>query len=588
MEVTIVTWLKREWQAVVVSILVIGSIFGAIPMVASTMAVGEQVDDGAEQAPDNRTANGTVQVGVGQQLSTIISATSDDTRTSFENMALEFSFERANETERAQSIADRAEELRDKAVDIREDYRSASEALAEGDISRSEYAQRLATLNARARNVLSSVERLQGRAQGVSALELRAAGLNRTRLNDITATLENVTGTGPTALLQRFTGQRQGEVKLEVANGLSVEVEGEDGERSREIKRPRDADQNITISGRSALESARASLSNQSVPWSLRKASVHQVEGYYKFEFGFRTANETGEAEVRVDGSTGNVFRIEEEIELRDDDEGPLDADDPEPPFNDTEDEAGEEPDDEDDTEIDDLAMVLASGTPQPGANVTVQVLGEGGGVANATVFLNGASVGSTDENGYLTVTLPDTKTEIVAKAGGEDAELEFEFEEEDDDAFRNLNVSVTIDNRTAIVSVTFNGSPVSNAEVYVNNELAGTTSSSGQVTASLSNDTVELEIEVVKGEYEAEVEFELEDGTAVQSGEVREDDERDEADGDDDDADEADEDEGDEDEEEEGEGAEEEDDESDGDDTDDDDDGSSGSGSGDDEEEDA
>lgn len=489
------------------------------------------VGAGTNQALSNHTTNGTnpnttVSVGVGQQLSSIISTTSDDTQTGFENFAFEVSVEDGNESARAEAIADRAEELRDRAAAIRTDYRTATEAFAAGNLSRSQYAQRLATLNARAENVLSSLASLQARAGNVSTLELRAAGVNRSRLQAAAADLNNVTGTGPSALLQRFIGTTTGEIELETTNGLSIEVEGEAGERSRELRRPRDTDPNITVSGASALTTARSALSAQPGQWRLLKASVHPDEGYYQFEFGFHTANETGEAEVRVDGSSGDVFRIEEEIEPvedeeteRDELENETDDDEVENETDLEENESDDDPDEAADTEIDDVAVVLASGTPEPGANVTVQVLVDGAARANVTVRLNGQPVGTTAADGQVSLTLPDSKAKITASAGGEDGELEFEFEEDDDDeVFRNLDVSVSLDNRTATVTVAFNGSPVSNANVYANDDLAGKTPENGTLTFTVGTDADELELEVVKGEFEAEMTFELTDGQATQT----------------------------------------------------------------------
>ena len=57
-------------------------------------------------------------------------------------------------------------------------------------------------------------------------------------------------------------------------------------------------------------------LSNRSnATWTLEDASVHEVSNYYKFEFVPTGENLTGEAEVRVDGSSGVAFRVEYELE---------------------------------------------------------------------------------------------------------------------------------------------------------------------------------------------------------------------------------------------------------------------------------
>ncbi|MFB6362333.1 MAG: hypothetical protein ABEH59_13560, partial [Halobacteriales archaeon] len=521
-------------------------------MVVPTAALASQSEspsnsdsfDGPESAAlavsnHSNTSNGTnrsVSVGVGQQLSTIISTTSDDTQTSFANFAFELDVETGNDSENAEAIADRADELSDRAQDIREDFRNATTAHEAGNISKGQYAQRLAALNGRAQNVLISLQSLQQRADNVSALELRAAGVNQSRLAEAIESLDNATGTGPSALLQRFTGASNASIELETEGGLSIEAESDDGERSREVRRTRDPNTNITISGAQALATAREALSKQVATWKLLKSSVHSVEGYYKFEFAFQTANETGEAEVRVDGSSGQVFRLEEEIEPQEDNETePLETEEErEDELNETETEepenetpANESVGDRNETgdqiedgneSIDRLALVLVNGTPKPGGEITVQVLADGTGVGNVTVRLNGEPVGQTDTEGLLSLTLPETEAKLTASAGGEDGELEFEFEEEQEDIYRNLNVTVEIENRSATVTVSYNGSPVSSAEVYANDELVGKTPDDGTVSLSIANDTEELTIEVVKGEFEAEMEFELTDGEVNQT----------------------------------------------------------------------
>nr|WP_265109756.1 DUF4198 domain-containing protein [Halosolutus halophilus] len=361
--------------------------------------------------------NSSVNVTVGQQLSTVIGASSDEVQTDFENTAFEISVENGGEEEKAEAIADRTDELRDRAEAIREDYEEATEAYEEGEISKSEYAQRLATLNARATNLLDSYERLQQRAADVSAAELRAAGVNRTALDTAVENVSSVSGSGAAALLRQFTGESQGEIELEAENGLSIEVESDDGEQSREFERPRDDGNNITVTQSAALETARGALSTPTNgDWELTESEVSQDEGAYEFEFALRNAsNLSGEAEVSVDGSSGELFALEEEIEPREDE--------------DEEDES----DDEDD-EDDELAMNVTEGTPAPNATVTLQVLADGAPAENATVSLNDRTVGTTDANGTVTVTLPASgEADLTAQLGDAEGDLEFEIEAEEE-----------------------------------------------------------------------------------------------------------------------------------------------------------
>ncbi|GAA0216533.1 DUF4198 domain-containing protein [Halobaculum roseum] len=496
-----------------------------VPAAAVSTTGGVSAIDGnaavAATAQENATQNNSsVNVTVGQQLSTVIDVSSDEVQTDFENTAFEVSVEGANEEEQAEAIADRAEELRERAEDIREDYEEATEAYEEGEISKSEYAQRLATLNARATNLLNSYEQLQKRAQNVSALELRAADMNQSLLRASVENLSSVSGTGAAALLKQFTGQSEGEIELETADGLSIEIQSEDGEQSREIERPRDDDRNITVSQADALDTARAALSTpENGSWTLTEAKIKQDEGAYEFAFVLRGAdNQTGEAEVSVDGSSGEVFSLEEEIERR----GAEDEEDEK----EREDE-GEDSEDDEDAEDGELAMVVSDGRPGPNATVTITVLSNGAPAENVTVFLNEQVVGTTDANGTVTVTLPESgEAELTAQKGEAEGELEFEFEEEDEESevFRQLNVDASLADDTVSVAVSYNGSSVANATVYANGQAVGTTNSDGTVTFTIdANSTEELELEVVKGAFEAELEFTVQNGSLTLTEEAHE-----------------------------------------------------------------
>lgn len=498
-----------------VAALVVGTL---VPAGAVAVISGVQPGQGAATT---QAGNGSVNVTAGAQLATVLSVTSDDVQTEVEETGFEFSFERTESDERrAEAVAERAEQLRERAERIREEYEAATEAYREGDLTRDEYARRLATLNARAENLLASYERLQQRAGNLSALELRAAGLNRTALRQAVADLDSVTGVGASALLRRFTGQSEGELELETNGGLSIEVESEDGERSREIERPQDDDADITVNQSTALDTARDALTTpEEGRWALTSAGIDREDGTYAFEFRLRTNNSTGTAEIEVDGSSGEVFSLEEEIEPRGDDE-------------DDEDDEAEVPEDDED---DELAVLLAEGTPGANETVTIRVLADGAPASNVTVAVNGEPVGTTDANGTVTVTLPErSDIEITAERGEAEGELAFELggEDEDEEVFRKLNVSASLDDGTATVRVTFDGSGVANATVSANSEAVGTTGDDGTVTFDLANDTEDLEIEVVKGEFETEVEFQVQDGSLIKVEEEREaDDEDDEGD---------------------------------------------------------
>ena len=461
--------------------------------------------DSVVQADGNETVN----VTTGQQLSTVLAVTSDDVQSEVDEAAFETEYEDASEEERAEAIADRAETLRDRAESIAEDYEAATEAYEDGELTKSEYAQRIAALNARADNLLTAYENLRERADNVSALELRAAGFNATATQAAVDDLDSVSGAGASALLQRFVGQSQGEVEIDRANGLSISVESEDGEQSRELDQPGDDSTNLTVSQSDALDTARSSLSDANGTWVLSGSGVDREDGIYSFAFRLDGNTTEGEAEITVDGSSGEIVSLEEEIEPR----GEADDADEE-----AEDEA-EEGEDAADEERDEreLALVVADGTVAPNETVTVRALADGEPTADVTVYRDGEAIGTTDADGTVSVTLPESgEVELTAGEG----ELEFELgdEDEDEEVYRNLSADTTLQNGTVTVTLRYEGNGVADASVYANGEQVGTTNADGTVTFDVANSTEELEIEVVKGEFEAEFEYEMNDGSLSQT----------------------------------------------------------------------
>lgn len=488
---------------------------------ASPPSPGDVTRTGTVPAAQLAQSDSDVNVTVGQQLSTVIDVSSGEVQTDFENTAFEVTFERSGDERRAEAVADRADELRDRAESIREEFREATEAVQEGELSRSEYARRLAALNARATNLLDSYDQLRQRAANVSALELRAAGVNQSTLSASVTNLSGVTGTGVGALLNRFTGESEGEVRIETENGLSIEVEREGGERSREFERLRDGDNALTVDQSSALETARAALSSpETGTWVVTGSTVRGDEGRYEFAFALRNATGlTGEAVVDVDGSSGNVFALEEEIESRGDED---DEDDEDAEADGRSDAGGREADSDEE-----LAIVVADGTPARGETITVQVLADGSPVENATVSLDDRTVGKTDGNGMAVVQLPAAeKAALTARVGDAEGELEFEFEEVEEDDFRDeLTTDLTLESGTVSGTVSYDGNRVDNVSVYANGRAVGSTGSDGTVSFAIDAETTEeLELELVKGAFEADLTYLVRNGTLVRAESTAED----------------------------------------------------------------
>jgi len=129
------------------------------------------------------------------------------------------------------------------------------------------------------------------------------------------------------------------------------------------------------------------------------------------------------------------------------------------------------------------------TGTPTPGATVELVVSAGGEPMRNATIRVDGETVGETDNVGIVTVTIPEDAGDQIAVEAERGA-----VRGESTIGLGELDVSVdglAVAGREATVSVTVGGEPVSNAAVYLDGEQVGETDRNGTAAVSLpfSND---------------------------------------------------------------------------------------------------
>lgn len=509
--------MRREGLTVLVTVAVVVAGVGPAVAVAADGSGGSAGTNA--QVNESRSNDSSVEVGAGQQLSTVVTQIDSEVRTEVGASVFAFRYERAGADGRAEAIATRSATLRERADALRSEYREVTAMYVAGNLTEAQYGQRLAALNTRADDLVESASQLQRRADGVSELRLRAAGVRPATIDTINESVSPVTGAGVRTLTQVYTGQQQGRIQLEARDGLRLEVESERGERSREVERSGDGSTAFTVAQSNGLETAREALETPvDGEWTLQRATVHETEGYYRFTFVLaNTSSTTGEAAVRVDGSGGQVVRLRSELERAEEVEQETD-------------ERADEPEEENEAEDDRLALVLAAGTPAPNETVTLRALAGEQPVAGATVTMNEAVVGTTDSDGTVTVTLPAGEAELRVTDGDAEGEVEFEFgeREADEGLEQQLDATATAENGTTVLQTTYSGEGVANATVTVEETVVGTTDADGTVTFPSTGDD-ELEVTLRKGALVTTLELEQRAGSFVLvEAEVEQEDEED------------------------------------------------------------
>ncbi|SIR82358.1 peptidase associated/transthyretin-like domain-containing protein [Natronorubrum thiooxidans] len=480
-------------------LVVVGLLVGSIPSAALAAGAAGTGANAVAQADESN--SNSSEATTGQQLATVIEVTDDEVSGDIESASLESVLAQSNESERAAVLADRAASLRERANETVATQQEATTAYETGDLTRTEYAQRLAVLSSRANTVDRGFDRLDEHAADVSALELRAAGYDRSANDAAREQLRKLTSTGASALLAQYTGEQRGEFSLETTDGLSIETENEDGERSRELEREQPGNGTFQIPQSEALTAATDPLSTADEgEWTLRSVDRDEDDGYFEFEFTFFGPDTTGEAEVSVDGETGDVFEFEEELE-------PRDADD--------------------NDEIP-LSISLVEGTAAPNTSVTFAVTAAGDPIEGATVEIDDQAVGETDATGRITVTLPDDdEADVEVEDGDREGELELTLrsttseEAADEEINEKLSVTGSVDNGTVTVAVGYDGEGVSGVTVLADGDRVGTTGEDGTLSFDAEPGDDELEVTVLKGEFEAELEFEISADGALELDDV-------------------------------------------------------------------
>ena len=165
------------------------------------------------------------------------------------------------------------------------------------------------------------------------------------------------------------------------------------------------------------------------------------------------------------------------------------------------------------------LTLQVVEGTVAPGNEIAILVTLGATRIEGATVTVNDVElVDKTDMDGRISFTVPnEDELEIEVVKGDMEGALEIDLERE----FQEGELALKIEGKvtpggSVTVLVTFQGTPVPDALVMVNDGEAGTTGEDGRISFTVPYED-ELEIEAVKDELEGELEINLGDELTLQ-----------------------------------------------------------------------
>jgi hypothetical protein len=340
----------------------------------------------------------------GQQVATVIAVTDEEVRRDVGVSAIAAAARRGDGDALAAALAERAATLAERGDRIASEFETATAAYENGTLTADEYAWRLALLHARAGAVSDGIDHVERRAADVPQTALADAGYDAADVAETRETIDPLTGRGLAALLAQYTGEAGGSFTVETDGGLSIEVETDEGEYSREFERERAGDGGpVEIDALTALAAARDALSAADGAWYPTELELDRDDGVYELAFVYWSGTHVGEAEVAVDAATGEVFSLEAEREPHDGSASRLGVD-------------------------------VRDGSLEPGGTVTLAVEHDGEPAAGATVFLDGEAAGDTDDAGTVTVSLPrGDEVEVSVEHRDAETELELGFDPSED-----------------------------------------------------------------------------------------------------------------------------------------------------------
>lgn len=183
--------MKTKWAVVVFAVL-LGALVVASPAAAQNTTDGNVTDGNVTDGnttDGNESANETVELAFGQQISVIVSAQQAEMESEIEDGAFTYTFERGNKSEavkqRLRDIHERILEFKREKAELREEYRN-------GNLSKQEYLARKTRLSVKANATNESVSDVSNKTEEMN--ESERAQVNFTAIELLKNEARNMTG----------------------------------------------------------------------------------------------------------------------------------------------------------------------------------------------------------------------------------------------------------------------------------------------------------------------------------------------------------------------------------------------------------
>lgn len=188
---------------VVALVVGVGLVVGAAPLVSAQEVSGEETDDGGREEPE---------LSLGHKMSGVIAVSMTDVEGELERMEFEQDVAEAdNESEQAGVVGDEVRESQDELAEIKEERSKVLEEFKAGELSQSEFAVRMAVLEAEQENVVEQVDRAGGEADELPVEALESEGVDMSRVVELRENASEMSGPEVSALATSLGGADQSE-----------------------------------------------------------------------------------------------------------------------------------------------------------------------------------------------------------------------------------------------------------------------------------------------------------------------------------------------------------------------------------------